>query len=396
MVGSKYLSELVSVDMLATDKLNVIKAPTGSGKTYFALTALPATLGATAIWDIVYLIDTINGREQLLKNYNTSSYSELWDAVATDEIHYWESENKSVVVMTYAKFGKLIEKRPDFHTHFKYIICDELPSLIKYQYFEKRPNLATIALHGLEEAVRNGKTKVVALTATPNTIPGSFNAPMWKVPIDDSELIHYTVGEVKKYTNIDYTIEHLDATQTGLCYVSRVKKMMNLEEKARSCGFRPISIWSISNPDHKMTDEQLAARKSILEDYIIPPQYNFLIINAASETSLKIKSPVDFVIVHSNDIDTQIQVRGRVNNDIPMLYLPDNDYSAIEVPDIFLNDMLLKTDRDKLCEILNIRRPENGVLCKWPTVKSILQQIGYYIEPARRGDYRGYVITLPE
>ena len=58
MVGNSYLSELVNLDMLQKDKLNIIKAPTGSGKTYFALTAIPASL-TDAVHKVVYLIDTI-------------------------------------------------------------------------------------------------------------------------------------------------------------------------------------------------------------------------------------------------------------------------------------------------------------------------------------------------
>ena len=37
MKGTKYLSELVDCSALQKGQLNVIKAPTGSGKTYFAL-----------------------------------------------------------------------------------------------------------------------------------------------------------------------------------------------------------------------------------------------------------------------------------------------------------------------------------------------------------------------
>ena len=64
MIGTKFLSQAVALDTLQTDKLNIIKAPTGSGKTYFALTAIPATL-TDAVHQVVYLIDTINGREEL-------------------------------------------------------------------------------------------------------------------------------------------------------------------------------------------------------------------------------------------------------------------------------------------------------------------------------------------
>ena len=58
MLGTKYLSQLVTPDMLVRDKLNIIKAPTGSGKTYFALTAIPAML-KDAVHKVVYLIDTM-------------------------------------------------------------------------------------------------------------------------------------------------------------------------------------------------------------------------------------------------------------------------------------------------------------------------------------------------
>ena len=130
MRGIKYLSELIDLSTLKTDALNIVKAPTGSGKTYFALTAIPESLGADAGWNIVYLIDTINGKEQIIANYDACEYYYEWDAVVTGNLDYRGDEGRTVVIMTYAKFGKLLETRPDYHKHFKYIICDELPSLI--------------------------------------------------------------------------------------------------------------------------------------------------------------------------------------------------------------------------------------------------------------------------
>ena len=54
-----------------------------------------------------------------------------------------------------------------------------------------------------------------------------------------------------------------------------------------------------------MTEEQKTARETILRDYKIPEAYNLLIINSSSETSIKIKSPVDYVIVDNTNPDTQ-------------------------------------------------------------------------------------------
>ena len=45
MRGSKHLSELIDLSALKIDALNIVKAPTGSGKTYFALTAIPHSIG---------------------------------------------------------------------------------------------------------------------------------------------------------------------------------------------------------------------------------------------------------------------------------------------------------------------------------------------------------------
>ena len=72
MKGTKYLSELVDCSAFQKERLNIIKAPTGCGKSYFALHHIP-TLTEDALHNVVYLIDTINGKEQLVRNYNAIS-----------------------------------------------------------------------------------------------------------------------------------------------------------------------------------------------------------------------------------------------------------------------------------------------------------------------------------
>ena len=75
--------------------------------------------------------------------------------------------------------------------------------------------------------------------------------------------------------------------------------MLAIRNLALRAGLSPVCIWSIKNEAYTMTEEQLAVRDSILQEYKIPDAYNFLIINSSSETSIKIKSPVDYVIVNS-------------------------------------------------------------------------------------------------
>ncbi|MGN0793853.1 MAG: DEAD/DEAH box helicase family protein [Aristaeellaceae bacterium] len=390
MTGTKYLSEVVKLDALQKDHLNIINAPTGSGKTYFALTAIPATL-TDAVHKVVYLIDTINGREQILKNYKARSIYRYWDVEVDGEALSFDDDER-IVVITYAKFGILLEKYPDFHEHFEYIICDELHSLFKFAKFGPQPNSHSIAKHGIERAVRNDHTKVIALSATPERIKREFDAPHCDVPVDDSDLIQYATHQTIPYTNLEYLLTALDPSETGICYVSHISTMKAIEADARNLGLNPICIWSIRNADHTMSEEQLNVRKHLLNNFEIPAEYHLLIINASSETSLKIKSHIDYVIVHSGDRETQIQVRGRVNSDLSCLYLPSNDPTALTVPEDFLNRPLFTQDKAKLCEILN-QNNEFGRQFKWTTIHKMLIDCNYCVTEGRKNSLRYAVIT---
>jgi len=392
MTGTKYLSELVDSSALQKGKLNVIKAPTGSGKTYFALQHIPS-LTEDTVHEVVYLIDTINGKEQIVRNYNAISEYHKWSQ-EVEEGGMWIDPRNEVVILTYAKIGYLITKYLDFYKKFRYIVCDELHNLLKFQHFSKVPNYHSIARGALELAVKEEAATVIALTATPSTIKEAFKAPAVEIPIDQTELKQYEVKETVGYTNLDSVLSQMDVGTVGLCYISRIHNMLAFEQKAKEAGFSPVCIWSINNADHKMTEEQLDARRSILENWVIPPQYDLLIINSSSETSLKIKSPVDYVIVHSSNPDTQIQVRGRVNGDLQTLYLPTEGVPTVTVPTAFLGKQLFSQKKAELVDALNLRDPSNNRQYRWPTVKNVLIDNDYTVTEGRSGNRR-YVIIEP-
>lgn len=393
MTGTKYLSELVDCSELQKGQLNVIQAPTGSGKTYFALHHIPSLI-QDALHNVVYLIDTINGKEQIVQNYNATSEYYGWSKEVEEGGMWFEPSNR-VVVITYAKFGLLYEKNFDFYKHFSYIICDEIHSLLRFQYFSETPNYHSIARQVLEQAVKQETGVVIALTATPSSIKSQFHAPSVEIPIDQTELKQYEVKQVIGYTNLDYLLSQIEIGTVGICYLSRIRQMIAFEEKAKEAGFSPVCIWSINNPDHPMKEEQLEARRSILEDWVIPPQYDLLIINSSSETSLKIKSPVDYVIVHSSNPDTQIQVRGRVNGDLPTLFLPTEGVPTVSVPAQFLGRWLFRADRDALVRALDLRNPANNRPYGWPTVSRVLIDNDYTITEGRLNNKRYAIIEPP-
>ena len=305
----------------------------------------------------------------------------------------WFDPGKYVVVLTYAKFGFLFQKYPDFYKKFSYIICDEIHSLLKFQHFSKMPNYHSLARMALELAVKDASSTVIALTATPDRVYEGFKAPAAEVPVDQNELKQYEVKETVGYTDLLAVLDKIDVGSVGLCYISRINAMKEFQKKAQGMGFNPVCIWSINNSDHTMTDEQLEVRRSILEEWTIPPRYDLLIINSSSETSLKIKSPVDYVIVHSSNPDTQIQVRGRVNGDLETLYLPIEGVPAVSVPAEFLGRQLFRADKQALIVQLNLRNTNNRPY-GWPKVKEILIDNDYHITEGRSNNLR-YVIIEP-
>lgn len=305
----------------------------------------------------------------------------------------WFEPDNRVVVITYAKFGVLVEQNIEFYKNFSYIICDEIHSLLRFQNYSKKPNYHSIARQVLEQAVKQKSGIVIALTATPDTIKNQFNAPSAEIAINQEELIQYDIKQVEGYTNPITVLSKVDVGTVGLCYFSRIHQMIEFEQEAKQMGFSPVSIWSINNKDHPMNDEQLETRRSILESWTIPPQYDLLIINSSSETSLKIKSKVDYVIVHSSNPDTQVQVRGRINSDLMTLYLPVEGVSEIVVPSEYLGKRLFQGDKQALAEALNLRNTNNRPY-RWPTVKNLLIESDYSVIEARQGNLR-YVVIEP-
>lgn len=66
LLKGEYLSEIVSEDDIKEGALNLIYAPCGSGKTTYALNDLSLYSFANYGNVPLYLIDTVNGKEQLI------------------------------------------------------------------------------------------------------------------------------------------------------------------------------------------------------------------------------------------------------------------------------------------------------------------------------------------
>ena len=246
----------------------------------------------------------------------------------------------------------------------------------------------------VRSAIRNERTTVVALSATTDIIKQQIGTDWQEISIDQNELIHFDQDQVIPYTNVEQVLQSVDSHDIGMCYTTRISQMLKIESLAKDMGLSPICIWSTANKEHQMTEEQLSVRESVLKDYKIPEAYNLLIINSSSETSIKIKSHIDYVIVNSTNQDTQIQVRGRVNSDLHNLFLLNDGSEPIDLPEELIGIELFAEGKNRVCDYVNIKNPYRKKY-KWPTVKELLFASGYEIREGRRDNLRYAVITLP-
>lgn len=217
------------------------------------------------------------------------------------------------------------------------------------------------------------------------------------VPFDSEDLICYETFQTENYTGIEAVLlNHIG--QTGILYTQQVRDMKKAIDFARCHGIRANGFWSI-NSDTAMMPEQLSLRETVLTDEYIPDDLDLLVINASSETCIKIQSEkrkVDYMIIHTSDEEIQIQVRGRYCGDLSMLYLHDTVIISenIQVPVTFINKKLFNKDKEELCQALNLRSSSDK-LYKWKKVKELLAEGGYTINEGREGNNR-YALILPK
>ena len=176
--------------------------------------------------------------------------------------------------------------------------------------------------------------------------------------------------------------------------MSRISMMEKYREFLQKRGINAVSIWSPHNQHWWMSKRQYEVRNYIIENAAVPDDVDVLLINKSCETSINIKSYIDYIVVHSSDPDIQTQAIGRYRNDLDDLYVYDPElWADIELPEEMLGVPLFKEDIVKLIKEQNMR-DGTGRLVGKPTFISYLKDSGYDVESKKiKGGKRYQIIT---
>lgn len=387
------MEDVLDTSAFCPGTFNLIVAPCGCGKTTAAINKIAAL--ASAPRKALFLIDTRNGNERLAMNDAlTKPYTFFEMYAGTAALPFGEEDlPDKIVVTTYAQFGVWVSREPAFAARFDIIICDEAHNIVVFPTFSPQPNFASIARDAICEAAQRGKTLVVGMTATPEPLE-RLNCPINRIPIDASNLRQYENRNTVAYSSLRQTIEGLPSDAKGALYVPHIRMMKKCEELAIAAGRKPICVWSLANAEHPMNEEQLAARRYILENEALPPQYDLFILNGSCETSINIRSHMDFFIVHNANPTHITQARGRYRGDLETLYCFDRDAEEpLIVPQEFLEIRLYKEEQEHLRLSLGLAKDRSGHPYPKGKMYERLEVSGYRIEHKRYNN-RHYVMIF--
>lgn len=388
--------------MLHKNKVNLIVAPAGSGKTYYIFNTLlnPAERS-------VYLCDTSNLREMILKDdeirHMVMSVEPDFEKIAE---RGFKLDKFNCTIMTYAKW--FYEKDKPSYANIKTIVCDEIHNLYKYKdRFDNREKEVTNYAQVIEDIHARAKSgvQVVGFTATHERLKREMD---WLLPKDDSKITcisndNWNVinlsnrDDIRRlhsdftfffnnYRNLNHYLKAYNGFKYGkkaLIYTNRITECKDMIKICESVGLSSIALWSMCNGKNPMNDEQKSVRKSILTTGFIPSPYQVLIINGAYETGINIKDKdIEIMICNDTQTDTQIQSRSRIRKDIKAeIFKAKNciDDIKISVPEEYLERPLTTKDKRELCKIVNVYGEKKSIL-KWTSIKPIIINSGYEVK----------------
>ena len=388
MRGTKYLSEVMEDIELSKDENNLLLAPIGCGKTYYAIEVLMNDPDKKYL----YLCDNNNLKDQMLKELPT--YSSNKNSIIFEDI-------QNVLVMTYKEFGHkiLYDVNEDFASQFDLIIADEIHSAIEYSEFNQDRDLSSALFFLFRKHLG---TPIIMMTATNYYLElmtrkypqlENFNVidllknKQIKRYIDKVKLYINNISQIKFYLQQSWEGFMFGGMKAGI-YTRQIRDMQRIEKMCIDLGLVPICVWSRNNEKYPLNEEQIDFMDELLKTGKIKEPYNVFIFNKSSETGINITDEnVDLCIVNSTNLTEQLQSRGRFRKDLNLIVVRTNKNAlppmTITLDEKYLDKWILVDDIKQIPKDLSIKNV-NGKDISLSTFTKILEESHYVVQRKRK------------
>lgn len=393
---------------------NILDCGVRTGKTYWAINNLAGFTRDGNLNRILFLTDTTALKDQLLTEYSDSCVEadEFWETPSGT----WDADNnKKIGVMCYQRLGaKCLKDELGFLDEIDVICWDECDSIFDFatqafvrarktdfarkevsnaevlsviqQFSSKKEYMSLVLLGAWERLIEEGRIMCIGLSASPERAYHYYKS-LVSASYQGKLEVGYRMANDIYFCNI---IEHVSQLTPELnkgywCFSPFIEPNQRLVEAACARGFHAIELHSPNNMDKPMSEEQMRVYNMVVAIGLVPPEYDFVIVNKALARGITIVDQrFNHLIIDSvNQVD-RIQAARQTFN-----YQRHLKVFAPAIPDEYLNQWLPVEKCRELAEYMAVpeldRNNKNtNRIMTWNKLKDYLPALGYKVEQKRK------------
>lgn len=392
---------------------NILDCGIRTGKTYWAINNLAQFTRDGNLNRILFLVDTTALKDQLVQEYGDSCIEadEMW----IRNPGTWSTESKKIGVMCYQKLGQMaIKEQLDWLDEIDVICWDECDSIFDFateafikarkkdfgrpgtsnaevlsviqDFSTKKEYMPLILLGAWEKLIEDGRIMCIGLSASPDRTYAYYKS-LVSASYQGKLEVGYRMAHDVYFCNV---IEHVSQLEPELgkgywCFSPFIEPNQRLVEAARARGFNAIELHSPNNTDKPMTAEQMRVYNMVIATGMIPPEYDFVIVNKALARGITIiDQRFNHLIIDSiNQVD-RIQAARQTFN-----YQRHLKVFAPQIPEEYLNQWISVDKCRELAEYMAVpeldkKNKHTSRIMTWNKLKEYLPAIGYQVEQKRK------------
>lgn len=392
---------------------NILDCGIRTGKTYWAMNNLARFTRDGNPNRILFLVDTGALRDQLIQEYGDvcQEADEMWSWDGKS----WSTEGRRIGVMCYQKLGQLFIKGKDRWLEEIDVICwDECDSIFDFatqafvkarrsdfarenvsnaevlsviqQFSTRNEYMPLILLGAWEQLIEDGRIMCIGLSASPERAY-SYYKSLVSASYQGKLEVGYRMANDIYFCNV---IEHVNQLQPEVgkgywCFSPLIEPNQRLVEAAQARGFNAIELHSPNNTDKPMNEEQLRVYNMVVSVGMVPPEYDFVIVNKALARGITIvdKRFNHLIIDSVNQVD-RIQAARQTFN-----YQRHLKVFAPKIPDEYVEVWLPVEKCRELAEYMAVpeldkKNKHSNRVMTWNKLKDYLPAIGYAVECKRK------------
>ena len=391
---------------------NILDCGVRTGKTYWAVNNLQQFTRDGQLNRILFLVDTTALKDNIIEQYADSCANAdlLWESPS-----FWGESINKIGVMCYQGLGaRILKDDLKFLENIDVICWDECDSVFDFatqafvrarktdfarrdvsnmevlsviqSFSTKKEYMPLIILGAWERFIEDGRIMCIGLSASPERAYAYYKS-LVSASYQGKLEVGYRLANDIYFTNVIQHVNELvpEPDKGYWCFSPLIEPNQRLVEAARARGFNAIELHSPNNLEKPMTQEQMRVYNMIVATGMVPPEYDFVIVNKALARGITIVDQrFNHLIVDSiNQVD-RIQAARQT-----FQYQRHLKVFAPEIPPEFLNTWLTVEQCRNLAEYMSV--PELDKANKntartmtWNKLKEYLPAMGYQVDGKKK------------